>query len=139
MWTRMPVGEESGRSIPTATAKGCEFFHRVREGDALEQVALKRTAVRVSIESYEVEVLLVRVHHPLYKGNEALKKLSFVDDENLEAEDILQSNIVEVAHSNARSSLIVVRGNLILAIPDVICMLNHEDRHIECGIPRQDA
>jgi hypothetical protein len=139
MRTRVAIGEDPRGSIGAATAKGREFFHPVRQGNTLEKVALEGAAVGVSVESHESEVLLVRVDHPLHKGNQPLEKLSFIHDENLEPEDILESNVVQVAHCDTRSSLVVVRGNLVRAVTSVIGMLNDENGHVQRGIPGKDA
>jgi hypothetical protein len=119
--------------------KGSELFHRICERNALEQVAMERTTVGITIQSHEVEMPLVRIDHPFHKGNKVLEELCFVHDNDLEPKDILQRNVIQVAYRNARSALVVVRRNLRLTVSYIICVFDHEHWSIESSISGNNA
>jgi hypothetical protein len=139
MRTRMPIGKDARRPIRAPTAKCRELLHRVGKRNTVEKVALEWTAVGVSVESYKVEVPLVRIYHPLHKGNKVLEKLGFVHNDDLETKDVLQSNVIQVPNSKARSPLVVMCSDLVCAVPCIVGMLDDEDGRIHCRITRNNT
>jgi hypothetical protein len=135
----IPTVCEGGRSpVRTATTEGRETLHVVCERNAVEKLS-KGPAIRVAIESHEIEMLSMRIDDPFDKRHEALEKLGFVNNQNGKARPILQPKVVEVAYSDTRGPLSVVRRNLVAAVSRIVCMLDDKNRSVEGRIPRNET
>jgi hypothetical protein len=61
VWSRPTVGEGTRRPIGAATTEGRETLHVVGQRDTLQKLS-KGSAIRVSVETHEIEVLSMGVH-----------------------------------------------------------------------------
>jgi hypothetical protein len=134
MWTRMSMRKDPGRSVGTSMAKCSELLNRISKRDTLKQVALKGTSVGVSIESHKVEMPSMCIHYPFHKRHEVTKKLCLINDDNSEAEDVLEGNVIQIANRDTRSPLVVVSYDFVATVANIAGMFHYEHGSIESGV-----
>jgi hypothetical protein len=120
-------------------AKCSELLNRISKRDTLKQVALKGASVGVSIESHKVEMPSMCIHYPFHKGHQVAKKLCLINDDNSEAEDILERNVIQIANRDTRSTLVVVSYDFVTTVANIAGMFHYEHRSIESCIPGKNT
>jgi hypothetical protein len=129
------IGEGGRRSIGTSMAEGRETFHAVGEGNALEQLS-EGSTIRVSVQTYEREVLSKGVDDPFDKRHEACEKLSLIDEDDVVSNDVLGNQVMEVANCDTGGIPPVVGRNVVATIADIVGVLDDENIRAQGRIAR---
>ena len=116
-----PVTEKTRSSIAAPTAERSQPVNSIGQRNAIEDLT-KLAAVGVTIQSYKIDVLAMRIHCPLHKWHEILEELCLIDNDDIVGCNV---DIVQILRMNARSAPAVMRSDNTLAIPIVRNVSNH--------------
>jgi hypothetical protein len=88
------IGEGGRRSIGTSATEGRETFHMVRQRDAVEKLS-ERSAIGVSVETDEIEMLPQGIDDPFHKRHKSTKKVGLVHDQDIVANEVLGNQVIK--------------------------------------------
>ena len=138
-WTRVSPTKETRSSVRTPMTEGSHAFDTICERNAVKKLS-KPSPIAVSIETHQIQMLVVRIYDAFHESNESMEKLGFVYDDHIIRQQFIEPNVKKIAHSTTRRAMTIVRNYiLIVAIPNIARVFDHKNAHTKRIVLRDNG